>query len=340
MAAAAARLLLAAALLLAACTPGAARVRAVRARDARLAVVMPFTSDNVHKIQRNFGFWKASSPCHLLRKAAFHVHVTFVFQNNRVIDAPQERRLAELWAATEHACFDDVLYLSANQTAAQEQGQTIGGCHQHYNSFTTLHALGFDHWLQFEPDVIPVRADWLTRLAEEVHYNRGCGRWWIEGTPPSYEAHRVTNGARVDGIVFNGNALYCLNEEVLAFVADIQAQFPPVGCHVPPEHARDGLLGLVGFDWCVRVELAPWKRAPQVASQRALTGRSSAHACGRVNYLYRTSVRNREKFKAKAFLFRAVDWLADYGCCVNERDVAAAVAKNPNLMLVHTKVYF
>jgi hypothetical protein len=281
-----------------------------QAAAGNLAVVMPFTSSNVHKIQRNFDFWVANPPCHLLRQRRQRVRTTFVFQNNLVIDGRLRLVLQAMWANTTGAekCFDNVLYLSANQTAEQEQGQTVGGCYQHYNSFESLHALGFDHWLQMEPDVIPVRPDWLTRITEEVGVNTGCSHWWILGTPPSYEPHRVTHSQRTDGTTFNGNAMYCLNAEVLQFVKDIQAQYPPVGCHVPRQHERDGLRGLVGFDW--------------------------------VNYLFRTSPHNRERFKGRAFLFRAVEWINDWGCCCSQSDVKAAIEANPGLMLVHTKVFF
>ena len=200
-------------------------------RPARLAVVMPFAKNATHKVARNFAFWTTNVPC-TLRRRAHRVHVTFIFHYAYFIDAAVQAQLEALWAAAPHACFDDVLYLSANHTEAQEAfGPTIGGCHQHYATFFRLHALGFEHWLQLEPDVVPVRSGWLTRIVEEVHANRKCVRWWVQGSAASYEAPRISQGERTDGVFLNGNALYCVNAAVLAYLRDVLAQFPFAGCY-------------------------------------------------------------------------------------------------------------
>lgn len=100
-----------------------------------------------------------------------------------------------------------------------------------------------------------------------------------------------------------------------ALSSQVHVQYAPRGAPqltrrvaVPLPQARDALLGLVGFDW--------------------------------VQYLYRTSVRNREQFAGRQHLFRPVDWVADYGCCVTEQELAAVVIRSPSLMLVHTKLFF
>ena len=58
-----------------------------------------------------------------------------------------------------------------------------------------------------------------------------------------------------------------------------------------------------------------------------------------VQYLYRTSVENRERFKGRQYLFQSVDWLADMNT-VSRAEIDRYVAENPSLVVVHTKSYF
>ena len=76
-----------------------------------------------------------------------------------------------------------MLYLSA--TDEQEHEQTIGGCHQHYNTFPHMEAMGFDHWFQFESDVVPMQPNWLARVADDAARNGpGCDRLWMQARHP------------------------------------------------------------------------------------------------------------------------------------------------------------
>jgi hypothetical protein len=281
---------------------------------SRVAVVMPFIGSQVARVKKSLLHWRAQPPCDDggAALAALGVSVTFVFHFNAFIDAPLQASLTQAWeqgASPEAArCFaGGVQFVSANQTQEQEADRTTGGCWQHHRTFRAMHAAGFQHWLQYEPDVLPVRPNWLLRVAQEAAPNEDCARWWVQGSPPAYEPLRVTHGERIDGFILNGNALYCLNAEVLRFLDVVTAQYPPVACSVPHARARDGLVNLVGFDW--------------------------------VYYLARTSVENRELLKGRAYLFRAVDWILDFGVATSTSQLPAILQAHPSVVLLHTKMF-
>jgi hypothetical protein len=280
-----------------------------------LAVTMPFTSGLLPRIPRTFDFWRQYPPCDTTRPRA--QNVSFVFQFNRVITEDLRRELEALWASLGDAsrCFASLLFVSVNQTDEQESNKIVAGCHQHYNTFAQMRSLGFQHWLQYETDVLPVRANWLQRIADEAERNDGCTRWWVQGASQGYNLATVTTHERVDGVMLNGNALYCINDEVLAYLEDVKSQFPPIGCHDNPRrHANRRRLRL---------------RAP------------SAQLWGfdTIQYWYRTDVENRAKLQGMGHLFQSVDWIADLHQM--SRDcIERVVDARPSLVMLHSKSYF
>lgn len=293
-------------LVYAAVTGGARASR--HGEHTSLAVVMPITADYVERVRVNFEFWKHNVPCTTIDR---RVNATFVFQINTRFTPQLKSTLADIWQATTAGtrCFaGGVLFEEAALTPEEDQPRVLGTCWQHYRTFPRMMELGFDHWLQFEADVIPVRPRWLSRVADEAAPNQGCERFWIRGPAPAYGPPRVTTSARIDGHILNGNALYCLNGDVLEYARRIVAEYPPNGCTVSGFKSRDGLKGLVGFDW--------------------------------VSYLYRTSAAARGFLTAREHLVQVASWITDYGCCTTAASVRAAVEQRKDLHLVHTKVFF
>lgn len=237
--------------------------------------------------------------------------VAFIFQFNRVLSPAAQRDLEAVWSVSGGAqCFTEVLFVSVNQTDAQEANVIEASCHQHYRTYAQVLAQGYNHWFQYETDVLPVRTGWLDRVVEEAARNGDCERWWVQGASWGYVPAPVTRHQRLDGIMLNGNALYCINQEVLGYLEDVVEQFSPIGCHDDPTRTASN-----------------WLRA------RALPGFDT------VQYWYRTSVKNRDKLQARAHLFVAVDWIAD----LNRMDPAIIwqlVDSRPSLVLVHTKSFF
>ena len=213
-----------------------------RTSSAQLAVTLPFTEELLPRLPLVFERWRLQAPCTSVSFAAEH-NVSFVFQFNRVITPALRRSLDALWSAAGDAsqrCFSSVLFLSANQSDAQEAHKILAGCYQHYGTYRQLQRLGFQHWLQYESDVLPVRPNWLARLADEAARNGRCHRWWVQGAAQAYNLSTVTKGERLDGVMLNGNALYCISDDVLSYLDDVQARFPPAGCHDAPRRANAG----------------------------------------------------------------------------------------------------
>ena len=276
-----------------------------------LAVVMPLTVELLPRLPRTFEFWRRHPPC----SKPMQQRVAFIFQFNRFLTPASRRNLEVVWASSGGArCFSEVLFLSLNQTDAQEANVIEASCHQHYRTYTQILEQGYSHWLQYETDVLPVRAGWMERVADEAARNGDCERWWVQGATWGYVPAPVTRQRRVDGIMLNGNALYCVNQEVLAYIDDVVEQFSPIGCYDDPTRTTSN-----------------WFR--QRLKARVLPGFDTAQ------YWYRTSVKNRDKLQAKAHLFVAVDWIAD----LNRMDPAMIqqlVHSRPSLVLVHTKSFF
>ena len=276
-----------------------------------LAVVMPLTVELLPRLPRTFEFWRRHPPC----SNPMQQRVAFIFQFNRVLTPASTNDLEAVWASSGGArCFSEVLFLSLNQTDAQEANVIEASCHQHYRTYTQVLKTGYSHWLQYETDVLPVRTGWLERVVDEATRNGDCERWWVQGASWGYIPAPVTRHRRVDGIMLNGNALYCVNKEVLTYIDDVVAQFAPIGCHDDPARTTSN-----------------WLR--QRLKARALPGFDT------VQYWYRTSVRNRDKLQARAHLFVAVDWIADLNR-VEPATVRQLVQSRPSLVLVHTKSFF
>ena len=76
-------------------------------------------------------------------------------------------------------------FISA-ELSEEDDVHPFGPCIQFYKMFDFLRDLGYDHWLQYEPDVSPVQNGWGDRLLELAANNQGCRNWWQLGSVPMY----------------------------------------------------------------------------------------------------------------------------------------------------------
>jgi hypothetical protein len=210
------------------------------------AVVVPFVWCQVQlRLVQNFAAWKAKPPCDLDDPSRLDAlgRLSLVFHFNRDLDSVLELdgrsgklALSELWdslGALQRCFAGGVHYLSANLTDEQNS-YPLGTCIQFYGAFPLLRGLGFDHWFQMEPDVLPLHAGWGLRVAELAAQNTHCQNFWQAGSLPMYaNSHdfnaRIDNGTSVDQHL-NGNSLYCLADARFdAYLARVK-QATPHGC--------------------------------------------------------------------------------------------------------------
>jgi hypothetical protein len=210
------------------------------------AVVVPFVWCQLElRLVQNFEAWKAKPPCDPDNPALLDAlgQLSLVFHFNRDLDSVLELdgrsgkpALTQLWdslGALQRCFAGGVHYLSANLTDEQNS-YPLGTCIQFYGAFPLLRGLGFDHWFQMEPDVLPLRAGWGARVAELAAQNADCQNFWQAGSLPMYaNSHdfhpRIDNGTTVDQHL-NGNSLYCLADARFgAYLTRVQ-QATPHGC--------------------------------------------------------------------------------------------------------------
>ena len=86
----------------------------------------------------------------------------------------------------------------------------LGTCVMFHRTFSYLRQYGVSHWLQYEPDVVPIRKGWLARALFLVEDNPTCGLWWQLGSEPSYDSVTdfllTSTGTKDVDLHINGNA--------------------------------------------------------------------------------------------------------------------------------------
>lgn len=116
----------------------------------------------------------------------------------------------------------------------------------------------------------------------------------------------------MDGTMLNGNALYCVNEEVLGYLEHVKSAFPPVGCHDAPRRANRG---------------------------RSHAQRTQLWGFDTVQYWYRVSVEQRSFMQGRMHQFQSVDWIADLHR-MGRAEIEQYIQTRPSLVLLHSKSYF
>jgi hypothetical protein len=170
-------------------------LRLPAAQEPNIALVIPFVWCQVDtRLARSLASWRKHLPCSG-RPAALRASFSLVFLFNQDLDAVETLggvsgvpQLQALWTSLGpqvQACFrGGVHYLSA-RVPPQLNSYPLGTCVQFYSTFGLLRAMGFDHWMQYEPDVVPLQPNWASRIAQLVRANGpACSLFWQAGSYP------------------------------------------------------------------------------------------------------------------------------------------------------------
>ena len=88
---------------------------------------------------------------------------------------------------TRKNCFGNLgkpVFISS-KLSPQDNVHPIGPAIQFYNTFDILKKEGFDHWFQMEPDVLPIRGGWASKIYSLAAANtRACEEWIMLGSGP------------------------------------------------------------------------------------------------------------------------------------------------------------
>jgi len=273
----------------------------------KVAVVIPFVRCQVFgRLSQSLKSWEIFPPCIQNTTKFGELHLIFHYNSNLESNPDVLEELRRLWFGLSpevRSCFQHVEFLSANLTRAEDV-YPLGPCKQFYSTFDILRRSGYDHWLQFEPDVNPIQFGWGTRLLELANENRHCKTWWQLGSmamyPNAVDMLNIRGSISLD-MHMNGNSIYCLRStDYEEFRNKVREQFPPSGCIGFPE-----ILELGGFD----------------------------HAM----YRFRQLPQNRRYMNNKFSKFRVDDYIMNFGEARFEPN--KLLETNPGAMLVHSKYY-
>ena len=276
---------------------------------SKVAVVIPIIrSQAFDRLPSTLEQWTSRPPC-LSADFQTSSRLSLVFNYDGVLShsADVENQIRLLWDALPKQvkrCFATLDILSSNLSAAETK-YPLGPCLQFQSTFGMLEEQGFSHWLQFEPDVEPVRPGWGSRLLEVTQRNIACKEWWQLGSSPMYDT-QVSNILVQDGFTedvhLNGNAVYCLNSQAFAdYRQRVSRLFPHRGCVV---HGTDDALA--GYD----------------------------HAW----YRFRLKRENIEYMRGKYSYFRDDAFIRNFGPA--SFDIETLLRTWPDTMLVHSSYKF
>ncbi|ORY81273.1 hypothetical protein BCR35DRAFT_331682 [Leucosporidium creatinivorum] len=213
-----------------------------RDRKPHLAVVMPFTSFDVKKVQDNLRGWTTTPPC--ARPPASPRPVFYLYSNK----ALEEGVASELQGSFDalpsgvKRCFEDVRFTQAMISAeldhytpdARDPDWVAGPNEQFYQLMNGSHtAEGTTHVFMMEPDTRPVISGWLSQLVKVVEESEP---FWIRGSAfraACATSKTVFGKASSNGDChqlgpdiaehINGNALYNIGDpNFLAFLQEVR----------------------------------------------------------------------------------------------------------------------
>jgi len=247
------------------------------------------------------------SPCSSAVDTVEKLHLFFNYAGDLDLDADVDLYLAQLWnnlPKETRNCFHPFRTWSCELSEA-ENIYPIGPCLQFHETFRRLRAMGFDHWLLYEPDVLPIRPGWGTRLIELAKENQECRDWWQLGSTSMHD-NKVdqleVEGTKGIDLHLNGNAIYCVRSRDFDEYRNlVSIAYPDHGCYVT-NIADD----LAGYD----------------------------HAL----YRFRMRLENREYMQGKFSKFKDDAFIRNFGETSFDLDEFRAVS--PRTMLVHSKYFY
>jgi len=202
--------------------------------NVHLAVIIPFLKCQVARLTTSLSHWDRLRPCSRLRQT----RTSLIFHYNKYADPVLVTELISVWDKLPHEvadCFDLVEIWSAD-LSEHEDTYPLGPCLMFHRTFLHTRKLEITHWLQYEPDVIPIRKGWLDKALQLVEDNSDCAIWWQLGSEPAYDSPtdylKTSDGTSDVDLHINGNALYCSSSEEFAnYRRSVRISRPPMGCY-------------------------------------------------------------------------------------------------------------
>ena len=284
-----------------------------------LALVQPFIKAQQIKLKTQWQLWEKYPPC----SAQPRVDVTHVLHYDESRDDELEQTLRQMWEQsislnTRERCFKGGLsFIYSNLTGIMNK-HPFGPHTQFFNTFGLLQP-AFDHWIQMEPDMLPVRRDWLEAVARRVYENTPeCADFWMLGSNPRCDAYYGDVASRQDHHI-NANAVYCLSlVEFLEYLTKVQVFYP--------RSLKDGL----GFGTPSR-QVASHSLAPGDSKKKPLQ-LDSERAYDHTMYRYRLEPENWAYIKGIAHKFQYTSLIENK--CEDPHDAKSSA------YLVHSKFPF
>ena len=142
------------------------------------------------------------------------------------------RRLA---GRTVEKCFGNRVVFEHANLPSMLNKHPCGPCSMFYRVFKIL-AGGFDYFMIMEPDVMPVRQNWLNALALEFHTGFLASLnilpasldFWMKGSVSQCSPFYGNISQRMD-LHINGNAMFKLNDQGFSDYMDRVKSFYPAG---------------------------------------------------------------------------------------------------------------
>ena len=273
----------------------------------RVAVVIPFhRNDAFVRLQETLHQWIEMIPC-TSADTANKLYLFFNYAGDLDLDTDVDLHLALVWNNLPQEirkCFHPLRTWSCKLSEA-ENIYPIGPCLQFHETFHRLRSMGFDHWLLYEPDVVPIRPGWGTRLLELARQNQDCRNWWQLGSTamhPNKVDQLEVEGSKGIDLHLNGNAVYCVKSSDFDEYRNLVSKtYPARGCYVTNIDDE-----LAGYD----------------------------HAL----YRFRMRVENRAYMQEKLWKFKDDPFIRNFGD--THFDALKMRALSSQTMLVHSKYFF
>lgn len=204
-----------------------------------LAIVRPFTEDQIPKLMRSLDQWNDPwrFPCE--RSGDFDRPDLVFYANNEqaLVSARAVFQRNHSWSS----CFQRVRWIEANVEPTVDV-HPDGTCFQFYSIFDDPRFRNYyQYFFLMEPDVHPIRAFWLDSIQRQIKLSAPQATFWIRGSTSKCAGWYAANDFHI-----NGNALYNLSSRQFRdYLIRVQRAFQPRG-HV--RHAPGCSGGYGGFD--------------------------------------------------------------------------------------------
>jgi hypothetical protein len=203
-------------------------------KQFRLAVIIPFIRSQVDHLTNHLSRSDIYLPC----KSRYD-SVDLIFYHNEALYSSLEAIVRQIKFVNK--CYQNILFLAAN--LADHQNHYLIDTNSMWlqllleteNSVVALRTLGYTHFFFMKLDTIPIRSFWLDAIVRQItgvycEKSYCVTDWWMSGS-----IHGDSNPIDQRSLYINGNALYHLSSNFIAFVQLFSRTYlsksdPLIGC--------------------------------------------------------------------------------------------------------------